>query len=149
MTINLTIDLEQKDARVELAKYGALLTQFAAAMVGEEKEAPKKNKKAPETCSVEMTPPAASAPQAPVPVVPVTAIAPVTPAVNNAFNVPTAAPVYTLEILAQACAPLMDAGYQSQLIGLLAKYKVQALTMLPAEAYPAFAADLRTLGAKL
>lgn len=64
--------------------------------------------------------------------------------------VPTAtAPTYTQEQLARAAGMLMDAGKRDQLVGLLNKFGVQALTMLPKEHYGAFATELRQLGAQI
>lgn len=105
--------------------------------------------------------------------------APVTPAANpttaqapaqNAPTTPTVAPTpapapvqttaaptapaspgesYTLEALSRAGAALIDAGKMPQLLALLGKYGVQAVTQLPKEAYSAFAAELKALGAQL
>lgn len=63
--------------------------------------------------------------------------------------VPTSAQTYTQEQLAVAGMQLMDAGKMKELQQLLAKFGVQALTMLPKEQYGAFATELRALGAKL
>lgn len=63
---------------------------------------------------------------------------------------PTAPPcTYTIEQIQTACAPLMDAGKQTELIGLLSQFGVQSLPQLPKEQYGAFAAALRGLGAKI
>ena len=58
---------------------------------------------------------------------------------------------YTLEALSRAGAALIDtdAGKMPQLLALLGKYGVQAMTQLPKEAYSAFGADLKALGAQL
>ena len=59
-------------------------------------------------------------------------------------------PTYTLEQLALAASPLIDAGLIDNLNHLLNnKYGVVALNQLDAGKYPAFAADIRALGAKL
>lgn len=67
--------------------------------------------------------------------------------------VPTApvipAESYTLEALSRAGAALIDAGKMPQLLALLGKYNVQAVTQLPKDAYSAFAAELKALGAQL
>lgn len=63
---------------------------------------------------------------------------------------PTAPPcTYTIEQIQTACAPLMDAGKQPELIGLLSQFGVQSLPQLPKEQYGAFATALRGLGAKI
>lgn len=78
---------------------------------------------------------------APAPVAP-TAPVPVAPA-------PTATPHYTIDQLAAAGAGLIDAGKMHELLNLLAKYNVQAITMLKPEQFAAMAADLRALGARI
>lgn len=64
---------------------------------------------------------------------------------------PPAAPVesYTVEALSRAGAALIDAGKMPQLLALLGKFGVQAVTQLPKEAYSAFGAELKALGAQL
>lgn len=89
------------------------------------------------------TPPVASAPAA-VPIAP--SAAPVTPA---APAVPVTAPTYTLDQIAKAGASLVDAGKMEQLLGLLTKYGVQAVTQLNPDQYGAFATELRALGAQI
>ena len=70
-------------------------------------------------------------------------VAPVAP-------VPTAAtPVYTLEQIAHAGAALIDAGKMEQLLALLGKYQVAAITQIKPEQYGAFATELRALGAQI
>ena len=78
--------------------------------------------------------------------VPTTPAAPVT---QPPIAVPTAAPAYTLDLLAPAAARMVEAGKQDQIVALLAKFGVQALTQLPAEQYGAFATELRQLGAQI
>ena len=97
------------------------------------------------------------APVAPVaaPVTPAPAPAPAAPAqtvapTNPAPAVPvTTAPTYTLDQIAKAGASLVDAGKMEQLLALLAKYGVQAVTQLQPDQYGVFATELRTLGAQL
>ena len=91
---------------------------------------------APVAPSVPVGQPAASTPQAP-PVVPV------------AQAVPTSTKEYTVDDLAQAAIPLMDAGGQQVLVNLLSQFGVGALPQLPKEQYGAFATALRGLGAKI
>lgn len=56
---------------------------------------------------------------------------------------------YTLDDLSNAGAALIDQGKMPQLIELLGKYGVQAITQLDAGVYSAVAADLKALGAQL
>lgn len=77
-----------------------------------------------------------------------------TPDANNttppvAQTVPTAAPQYTLEMIAKAGTALIDAGKMAELSALLAKYGVEALTTLDPAHYGAFAAELRAMGASI
>jgi len=79
-----------------------------------------------------------------------TPAAPAAPAQTPAAPaVPTATPTYTLEQLANAATPLIDAGRSAELSALLASFGVQALTQLPKEQYGAFATALRGMGAKI
>ena len=84
------------------------------------------------------------APATPAPVVsPAQSVEPTPPVV------PTAAPQYTLEMIAKAGTALVDAGKMDALCGLLAKYNVDALTSLDPAQYGAFATELRALGAQI
>lgn len=103
-------------------------------------------------------PPATVVPTQPTPApvaTPTPAPAPATPAqtvapTNPAPTVPvTTAPIYTLDQIAKAGASLVDAGKMEQLLALLAKYGVQAVTQLQPDQYGVFATELRTLGAQL
>lgn len=89
---------------------------------------------------------------------PVQAATPVT----NPMPVPTVAPTpapqpvpaqpqkaITINMLAAAGAPLVDQGKMPQLMALLAKYGVQAITQLTPDKYDAFATDLRAIGAQI
>ena len=80
---------------------------------------------------------------APAPQAPVASAQPAAPAV------PTAAPQYTLEMIATAGSALIDAGKLDQLMALLGKYGVDSLTNLAPENYGAIAQELRTLGARI
>ena len=82
----------------------------------------------------------------PAPVAPAQTVAPTNPA--PAVPV-TTAPTYTLDQIAKAGASLVDAGKMEQLLALLAKYGVQAVTQLQPDQYGVFATELRTLGAQL
>lgn len=76
----------------------------------------------------------------PAPTVPVTG-APTVPV--------TGAPTYTLDQISRAGASLVDAGKMQQLLELLGRYGVQAVTQLQPEQYGAFATELRALGAQI
>jgi hypothetical protein len=58
------------------------------------------------------------------------------------------AKVYTLDDIANAMAELIDAGQMSACMATIRKYGVPAINLLKAEQYPAFAEDLKALGAK-
>ncbi|OUN75557.1 hypothetical protein B5G12_00325 [Faecalibacterium sp. An58] len=59
------------------------------------------------------------------------------------------APTYTLDQISRAGASLVDAGKMQQLLELLGRYGVQAVTQLKPEQYGAFATELRALGAQI
>lgn len=72
------------------------------------------------------------------------------PGNNPAPAVPvTGAPAYTLDQISRAGASLVDAGKMQQLLELLGRYGVQAVTQLKPEQYGAFATELRALGAQI
>lgn len=102
----------------------------------------------PQDTPTPVAPVAAPVTHAPVPPVtmPPATVAPT----NPAPTVPvTTAPTYTLDQIAKAGASLVDAGRMEQLLALLAKYGVQAVTQLQPDQYGVFATELRTLGAQL
>lgn len=73
-----------------------------------------------------------------------------TPSVNPvASTIPTAAPQYTVEMLANAGTTLVDAGKMTELLRLLADFGVNAITDLKPETYGAVASKLRALGAQI
>lgn len=88
---------------------------------------------------------------APVPTAPIqapvqqTPVAPTQPAQQAA----TAKTPITLEAISRAGAALVDQGKMQQIMGLLSKYGVQAITQLQPNTYEAFAAEMRTLGAQI
>ena len=82
----------------------------------------------------------------PAPASPAQSVAPTFPAPSVAVST---APTYTLDQIAKAGASLVDAGKMEQLLALLAKYGVQAVTQLQPDQYGVFATELRTLGAQL
>lgn len=64
-------------------------------------------------------------------------------------GVPVSNASFSMDQLSVAATQLMDAGRQSDLLGLLAQFGVPALTMLAKEHYGTFANALRGLGAKI
>ena len=74
---------------------------------------------------------------------------PVEPVALAPTPVPTTQVSYDINQLAVAATGLMDAGKQQDLMNLLAKFGVQALTQLPKEQYGAFATEIRSLGANI
>lgn len=90
---------------------------------------------------------------APIPA-PIPAPTPVQTPVNpTPASVQTTAPqpqkAITIDMLAAAGAPLIDQGKMPQLMALLAKYNVQAITQLTPDKYDGFAEDLRSIGAQI
>lgn len=86
--------------------------------------------------------------------IPCASTVPVQPALPVSVPIAPIAPVappctYTIEQIQTACAPLMDAGKQQELINLLSQFGVQSLPRLPKEQYGAFATALRGMGAKI
>ena len=65
--------------------------------------------------------------------------------------VPTTAavPGYSLEQLQVAAAGLTSSGKMPQVMGILQKFGIQAMTELPKERYGEFAAELRGAGAQI
>lgn len=109
-----------------------------------------------ESCAV-IQPTAQSQPQIQAVQAPITSApvqAPVVATAPAASPMPVQAPIsaphtYTIEQIQAACAPLMDAGKQAELVGLLAQFGVQSLPQLTADQFGAFATALRGLGAKI
>ena len=85
-------------------------------------------------------------PAAPAPVTPTAPVATATPA--TAAPAP-AAKTYTLDAIANAMAALIDEGKMAACMETIRKYGVPAINLLTPEQYPAFAEDLKALGAKL
>lgn len=63
--------------------------------------------------------------------------------------VPVTAPTYTVDQIARAGASLVDAGKMEQLLALLARYGVAAVTQLQPDQFGVFADELRALGAQI
>lgn len=89
---------------------------------------------APAGVPVAPTAPAPAAPPAPAPA----------PAA-----VPTSAPTYTMEQISRAGTVLIDMGKMNELMALLARHGVAAITQLKPESYGAVATELRALGAQI
>ena len=62
---------------------------------------------------------------------------------------PTTARAFRFEDIQLAATSLCDTGKRAEVLELLTKYGIQALSALPAEQYGAFATELRGLGAKI
>ena len=78
----------------------------------------------------------------PVPVAPMSAPEPVAPVPAPATNI-------TLQQIARAGASLVDRGKKAEVIGVLRRYGVQAVTQLKSEQCGQFAGELRALGAQI
>ena len=85
-----------------------------------------------------------------VPTAPVEA-APAQPPVMNApvEPVPAAPPAIDLETISRAGAALVDQGKMPEILAVLKKYGVEAVTQLQQDQFTAFAGDLRALGANI
>lgn len=99
-------------------------------------------------------PPAAPAAPTAAPVAPVTApAAPVAPAASAAPaaapTAPAAPKTYTLDEIARAGSALVDQGKMNDIMALMGKYGVEAITQLKDADYPAFVEDLRAMGAAI
>ena len=106
---------------------------------------------APTPAAPAATPAPVAAPvAAPVPTAPAPVAAPVAPVAPVA---PDAGPGYTVQDLMSAGAALIQGdpsgGARAKLGTLLQQYNVKAVTELPPEQIPTFAAALKALGAKL
>lgn len=101
--------------------------------------------------------PAAQPSPAPVPVTPVPVAQPAAAPAPVAQPVPAPAPAaapttaraFQFEDIQLAATSLCDTGKRAEVLELLTKYGIQALSALPAEQYGAFATELRGLGAKI
>lgn len=92
--------------------------------------------------------PAASVPTASAAPVPTASAAPV-PVAQATATVPTSTHTYTPDELAKAAMPLMDAGKQQELIGLVHQFGASSIPELRPEQYGAFATALRGMGAQI
>lgn len=140
---NLAEALRGNSAAAPVAS--APVVQQPTAQATQPEAAPVVNPTTPAAAPVQM-PVANTAPVNTAPVVNAAPSVPSAPAPSNA-----AAVNYTIEQLSVAGAALCEQGKMPQLIALLGKYGVQAVTQLnPApETLNAFAAELKALGANL
>lgn len=100
---------------------------------------------------------AAQPSSAPVPVTPVPVAQPAAAPAPGAQPAPAPAPAaapttaraFRFEDIQLAATSLCDTGKRAEVLALLAKYGIQALSALPAEQYGAFATELRGLGVKI
>lgn len=83
------------------------------------------------------------------PTAPVPTEQPTAPVAQAPAAVPVTAPTYTLDQIARAGASLVDAGKMEQLLALLARYGVAAVTQLQPDQFGVFATELRALGAQI
>lgn len=125
---------------------GAMDTPSAAQQTEMAPEAPQAAQPLPAPAPIPVPTPAQQ-PIAPVPA-PVLVQQPIAP-VPAPAAVPTAAASYTLDDLARAAMPLMDAGRQAELQQLLQLFGVEALPALQPGQYGAFATKLREMGAQI
>ena len=104
------------------------------------------------TASAAPVPTASAAPVPTAPAAPgAVPSAPVTPApvAQATATVPTSTHTYTPDELAKAAMPLMDAGKQQELIGLVHQFGASSIPELRPEQYGAFATALRGMGAQI
>lgn len=152
--------------RIEAADLSAAVIRLAEAITGKVPEPVAKaaEETAPAPAPVQPEPVPVSAPVQPAPVqVPVQAPAPVQPVQPVPMPAPAPAPVpaaapapapvqtpaISLETISRAGASLMDQGKLPELQALLQKYGIQSVNTLDPAQFPAFAADLRALGAQI
>lgn len=147
--------LEMKVTIAPTAELAAALEKLATAIGGVESAKLKPTAAPTPSPSVPGVPSSAIPAQTAAPVAqtvpaaaPASAVAPAADAAS-ASVVPTAAPQYTLEMISNAGTSLVDAGKMAELLQLLAKHGVNALTELKPEAYGGIAAELRALGATI
>lgn len=137
MEIKVTVDLGEKTA--------TLLGTFIAALAGNRSV----SVGAPASKTTIKTP--VEAPATPEVKTEIKSTAPVvedTP--TEAATVPTAAPTYTIQELANAAKGILDAGNVEKLKALLTdQFGVKALTELAPERYGEFATAIRAMGAKI
>ena len=135
---------------ISAADLAAAINNLAAAFNGGKAQPAGSRVPAPANVNPTMAPvPAQNVPTI-VAAVPTPAPAPVqTTVVPTAPAVPTAAPQYTLDMIATAGSALIDAGKMEQLMQLLGRFGVSSLTELAPDKYGAVANELRAMGAAI
>lgn len=153
------------EIKIEAPDLAAAICKLAAAIAPHDINTPTPDEPRGIPTAAPAAPVAASAPAAPVnptpaPVAPVAApIAPTdpvpteqpaaAPVAHAPAAVPVTAPTYTVDQIARAGASLVDAGKMEQLLALLSRYGVAAVTQLKPDQFGAFATELRALGAQI
>lgn len=137
---------------IEAPELAAAINRLADAISADKLKAPE----APVSVGSQTPGIVGAVPAAPQPVpqpaasVPVAAqVPPPAQQVAPAVAIPTSAPIYDIMSLANACAPLMDAGKQSELQELLRQFGANMLGELSPAQYGAFAEAIRRMGAKI
>ena len=150
MKIDVHFDDLKNKAEIERAQeiLAAIRAVYPdAPVIRQDVRIPAENVQVPEAAVV--VPAAMMTPEAPAPAPAAPAPAPAAPTPAAQPAVPVSAPSYTVDDLARAAAPLMDAGRLDELQALLQKYGVQFLPDLKPEQLGAFATDLRQMGAQI
>lgn len=113
------------------------------------KKAPAENttSAAPAPVEAPVEAPAPAVDPAPVPVPPAAPAAPTAAPVASAA--PATPKTYTLDEIARAGSALVDQGKMNDIMALMGKYGVEAITQLKDADYPAFVEDLRAMGAAI
>ena len=137
MEIKVTVDLGEKTA--------ALLETLVAALSGNKSVSVEVAPEAPTSKTTIKTP---ATPEVKTEVKPTAPVVETQP--TEAATVPTAAPTYTIQELANAAKAILDAGNVEKLKALLTdQFGVKALTELAPERYGEFATAIRAMGAKI
>lgn len=154
------------NVRIEAPDLSAAILKLAEALTPKTKSALDETAEAFRAATVpaeQLATPTASASVMPAPTTPAPApgptAAPAPTAGPSAATVPgnapapvvpvAAAPSYSMEQIATAGAALVDAGKRDQLLELLGRFGLRAVTQLQPAQYGVFAAELRALGAQI
>lgn len=164
--MEMKIKIEVPDLAAAICKLAAAITppDINTLTPDEPRGIPAAAPVAPVAAAAPVAPVAAPAPAAPVnptpapvapvaapvaPTAPVPTEQPAAPVAQAPAAVPVTAPTYTLDQIARAGASLVDAGKMEQLLALLARYGVAAVTQLQPDQFGVFATELRALGAQI
>ena len=160
--MEMKIKIEVPDLAAAICKLAAAITPPNPDMLTPDEPVgypapPAVSAPAPQPVAAPVMPMAPAAPvnPTPAPVAPVAPTAPVpteqpaAPVAQAPAAVPVTAPTYTLDQIARAGASLVDAGKMEQLLALLARYGVAAVTQLQPDQFGVFATELRALGAQI